>query len=44
MKYPCSTCMERSRCERGKGICKTLLDYKKQRKENIKKNKERWNG
>lgn len=41
---PCNTCMERSRCDRGKAICKELIDYKQKRKENIQKNKERWNG
>lgn len=42
MKHPCSTCMEKSRCEDGKAECFTFLKYRRQRKRNIEKNKERW--
>ena len=40
MTYPCTTCLERDKCE-DKRSCRSWLKYREQRKDDVEKNKKK---
>ena len=40
MTYPCTTCLERDKCEDERN-CRSWLKYREQRKDDVEKNKKK---